>query len=463
MDPTAGAAADSTVNRWKKVGNPSSLRPSSFSNALRSDEGSDERQPSRLPGGSTQTSDRVSVTITNREPERWQPVGGWEKDRSQQMLVSRNDVQQASFATSPEPTNELRDESLAPSVPKRTRMTSPKLSSRRNTGVEPANYQEPVSPSLEIPNPSAELPKLPGEKSLLPPSNPPTPPSPTLDSLPKSLSEPQVERVQPERMRLENERIDSPSDRNSRALPSGDTPAEQNRLQKQLPQRGLGNCDNLRQSLEESDITQIKIDTSPAFVQGYKNAQRANTKEGFAESSPMRKWYDQQGRMIAEGRLVDMAYGSVILEGKDKSRIPYLMNRLSDADQVYACESWGVPVTCSLGDGSFDPRNFVAATVTWKAANACHKPLYFEEPQLERYGHEWGPWAQPAISSLNFFKNVAILPYKMGIHPMNECQYPLGYYRPGSCAPWTVGPIPLSLRGAATQAAFVTGAAAVIP
>jgi hypothetical protein len=198
-------------------------------------------------------------------------------------------------------------------------------------------------------------------------------------------------------------------------------------------------------------------------VEGYKSEKRTSSKDSFLQSAAVRQWYNADGQQFAEGRLVDIVYGSVVLETASGARTTYLLNKLSDADQVYVSESWGIPLTCSMGDGSFDPRNFTATTMTWKASGACHKPLYFEEVQLERYGHEWGPLAQPAISSLNFVKNVAFLPYKMGIHPMNECQYSLGYYRPGSCAPWTVGPIPISLRGAAVQAAAVSGAALALP
>jgi len=46
---------------------------------------------------------------------------------------------------------------------------------------------------------------------------------------------------------------------------------------------------------------------------------------------------------------------------------------------------------------------------------------------------------------------------------MNECQYALGHYRPGNCAPWTVGPVPISLRGALLQAKVVTGAVLILP
>ena len=89
--------------------------------------------------------------------------------------------------------------------------------------------------------------------------------------------------------------------------------------------------------------------------------------------------------------------------------------------------------------------------------------LYFEQIQLERYGHTAGPWSQPFLSGGHFILNIATLPYKMGMHPMNECQYSLGYYRPGSCAPWLISPVPLSLQGAASQAGAIFGGGALFP
>ena len=229
--------------------------------------------------------------------------------------------------------------------------------------------------------------------------------------------------------------------------------------------RSVVDCDSVRLLAKESDITKIRIDSSPGFVEGYKNKDRsaANTKEGFIASAPIRPWLSYEGQVVAEGKLVDLKLGSVILERADGTRTAYLLHKLSDADQVYVSEKWGLPVTCSIDDRSFPSRDFVDTTVTWKASGACHKPLYFEDVQLERYGHEWGPVVQPVLSTAHFFGDVVVLPYKMGIHPLNECQYSLGYYRPGSCAPWTIGPVPISLRGALLQAKVVTGAALILP
>lgn len=95
--------------------------------------------------------------------------------------------------------------------------------------------------------------------------------------------------------------------------------------------------------------------------------------------------------------------------------------------------------------------------VTWTAAATSNKPLYFEEEQLERSGHSWGPYVQPAASAVHFFATVPLLPYLMAIYPPEECQYSLGYYRPGNCAPYYLDPFPVSVRGAMVEATFWTG------
>ena len=105
------------------------------------------------------------------------------------------------------------------------------------------------------------------------------------------------------------------------------------------------------------------------------------------------------------------------------------------------------PCECELS-GVFTDRNWASTLYTWKASSLCHKPLYFEEVGLERYGHSLNPLIQPLFSGVHFFATIPILPYLMGIYPPNECQYTYGYYRMGDCAPYLVPPFPFSLRGA---------------
>lgn len=127
-------------------------------------------------------------------------------------------------------------------------------------------------------------------------------------------------------------------------------------------------------------------------------------------------------------------------------------------------EGWDYPFECSIDDGSPYPgRHWPEVTYMWKAAANCHKPLYFEQHHLERYGHSWGPCVQPLVSGAHFFTRLPVLPYCMGITPPNECLYPLGYYRPGNCAPYMVDPIPFSWRAALFQAGATVGTAAFLP
>jgi len=147
--------------------------------------------------------------------------------------------------------------------------------------------------------------------------------------------------------------------------------------------------------------------------------------------------------------------GYVILESGQK--IPY--SRLSEADLAAVSDFWRLPTICSVGNRGQVERNWVPQTFAWTASNLCHKPLFFENVQLERYGHSHGPFTQPVQSVAHFFVSLATISYQAAIHPANECQYALGYYRPGNCAPWLKDPIPLSLDGAKRQALVTTGLA----
>ena len=121
------------------------------------------------------------------------------------------------------------------------------------------------------------------------------------------------------------------------------------------------------------------------------------------------------------------------------------------------------PCECRLEGETFEPRRFAATMFTWKAAGYCHKPLYFEDWNLERYGHSRGWLADPFVSAAHFFVTLPVLPYKMGVELPWECVYPLGYYRPGNCAPWTCPAVPISVRGMAIEAATVTGIVFLLP
>jgi hypothetical protein len=122
-----------------------------------------------------------------------------------------------------------------------------------------------------------------------------------------------------------------------------------------------------------------------------------------------------------------------------------------------------LPKDCPWGGDDFRPRSWAPVTFTWTASALCHHPLYFEDIQVERYGHTLGPWLQPFASAARFYLTVPILPYKMGLELPDECMYTLGYYRPGDCAPYMLDPLPLSIRASVFEAGAWVAGAAIIP
>ena len=123
-----------------------------------------------------------------------------------------------------------------------------------------------------------------------------------------------------------------------------------------------------------------------------------------------------------------------------------------------------LPEECAIDSKEFHGRHFGQTCFMWKASAVSTKAAYFEDTQLERYGHtKVGPALQPIVSGARFFATVPILPYKMGVIPPKECVYTLGHYRAGNCAPYMAEPFPISPRGALFQAGAVTGAILAIP
>ncbi|MBW3600402.1 MAG: hypothetical protein KY475_24455 [Planctomycetes bacterium] len=233
-------------------------------------------------------------------------------------------------------------------------------------------------------------------------------------------------------------------------------------------------CEEVREFLRRLRITDISVDITPAFrpETGAFYAEDETDDEAdeveksraaqLALAGP-RTWRNRYGEVVAEGRWTDFRYGRVYISTGDGDVVQIPVHELSDDDLCFVNAWWNLPSECTLGSDPFLGRHFVHTTFTWKASALCHKPLYFEELALERYGHTSGPVLQPIYSGAHFFSSIFFLPYKMGINPPNECIYPLGLYRPGSCAPWLAEPFPISLRGAALQTGAVLGGVYLLP
>jgi hypothetical protein len=99
----------------------------------------------------------------------------------------------------------------------------------------------------------------------------------------------------------------------------------------------------------------------------------------------------------------------------------------------------------------------------WDATCLCHRPLYFEQINLERHGYGCCEAMQPLASAAHFFATVPALPYCMAAECPCECVYTLGHYRPGSCPPWRHHWPPCSPLAAVAAGGFWTGMVFLIP
>ncbi len=99
----------------------------------------------------------------------------------------------------------------------------------------------------------------------------------------------------------------------------------------------------------------------------------------------------------------------------------------------------------------------------WAASDVWYHPLYFEDPALERYGHTYNKHIQYVMSPVKFVGDAAMLPYKSTLRPHGSREYPLGWYRPGECAPYLKYKPAWNGEAAAHQALAVGGLFFLIP
>ena len=121
------------------------------------------------------------------------------------------------------------------------------------------------------------------------------------------------------------------------------------------------------------------------------------------------------------------------------------------------------PQELSFGHGPFPERRFDCIAYSWQASNVNYNPLYFEDPDLERLGHTRNQFIQPFVSVGKFGLQLVGLPYQTVISPVCSRTYPLGWYRPGECAPQLTYPIPWNFEAALFEGAVIGGLVWMIP
>ena len=116
----------------------------------------------------------------------------------------------------------------------------------------------------------------------------------------------------------------------------------------------------------------------------------------------------------------------------------------------------------AVGDERVVNRYWGTTQFSWRPTALWHRPLYFEDVNLERHRRSFGV-AQPAVSAAHFFGNLVALPYQVVDQRPHECIYSLGYCRPGNCVAYHRNRRPLSLAGGVGEAAAVVGLMFLIP
>ncbi|QDT45640.1 hypothetical protein Pan241w_57660 [Gimesia alba] len=134
--------------------------------------------------------------------------------------------------------------------------------------------------------------------------------------------------------------------------------------------------------------------------------------------------------------------------------------KLSDAEGAMVMEC---PKEFQLSREPYVGRNFTESIYTWEASNLNYNPLYFEDPNLERYGNSRRDLVQPFVSIGRFTGQLLALPYQMSIDPVRKRIYPLGYYRPGEYTPKRINGIPWNTKAAITEGLTATGLVFILP
>ncbi|MFT4557325.1 MAG: tetratricopeptide (TPR) repeat protein [Planctomycetaceae bacterium] len=109
-------------------------------------------------------------------------------------------------------------------------------------------------------------------------------------------------------------------------------------------------------------------------------------------------------------------------------------------------------------------RDWTPLSYSWEAPQLKYNPLYFEDPQLERYGNEVCI-LQPFLSGARFYTTIATLPYQMMSEGNSVCHtvYDFGYARPGDCVPYALEVPEFSLTGSLSSGAWVYALIVILP
>jgi hypothetical protein len=172
----------------------------------------------------------------------------------------------------------------------------------------------------------------------------------------------------------------------------------------------------------------------------------------------------------------ESAWGQDVVSQKPaQNRDPYA---LPDPQRVFRLESEGKLLERMARDGKqgLNPLNLKyditfpdypatpraqASTRSWDPLRetveppfVCHRRLYFQQLNFERYGYDLG-LLSPFLSAGAFCFDVFTLPYHVGMDPFCRFECNTGYCLPGDHVPLLLYPPQWSLTGALGEAAAI--------
>jgi hypothetical protein len=120
------------------------------------------------------------------------------------------------------------------------------------------------------------------------------------------------------------------------------------------------------------------------------------------------------------------------------------------------------PVEPIISRESYEGRFWPGFQECVEPSYLCHKRLYFEEPNAERYGWDFGIF-QPILSTAYFYWDVAWWPYKIATRPCDRFECSAGKCLPGDPVPYKLYPPEISVTGFLAEAGTIATLIAVFP
>ena len=133
-----------------------------------------------------------------------------------------------------------------------------------------------------------------------------------------------------------------------------------------------------------------------------------------------------------------------------------------EAKDAGRAEAVQFPERAVLTTDAYQPRLSAPIVVLAEPSYVVYRPLYFEEKNSERYGWDLG-FIQPVVSTLNFYKDVALFPAHFSAYPHRRFETSAGQCRPGDPVPLLLYPPEITLTGAAGEAGLLTGLFLIVP